>query len=204
MKYLVIAIIALTVAANSSMAFALDTKKPYIKTSVGRFKFDDTFNGSYADTNGNLVFVEVDDETIALDTNVGFPFNDNVAIEGGFFYLTETDWERGVEGQTMSGSSVRTIHDTGNLDGYALTVAMVSRFPVSSNFDVLGKFGVYRLELTYTNWWGPGLSTEIDDTDVLVGFGLDFRVNRLAFFVIGYDVYSDVGNFAHIGVRFNP
>ena len=203
MKYLVIAIIALTVAANSSMAFALDTKKPYIKASVGKFNYDDAFSGSYADTNGNLVFVEVDDDTIALDANVGFPFNDNVAIEGGVFYLTESDWSESIEGQTVNGP-VRIIRGNGNLDGYALTVAMVSRFPVSNNFAVLGKFGVYRLELTYTNWWGPGLSTEIDDTDVLVGFGADFRINRLASFVIGYDVYSDVGNFAHIGVRFNP
>lgn len=96
MKYLVTAVIVLTAAVYSNMAFALDTKKPYIKASVGQFKFDDAFSQSYVDGNGNLVFVEVDDDTIALDANVGFPFNDNVAIEGGFFYLTETDWERGV------------------------------------------------------------------------------------------------------------
>lgn len=81
---------------------------------------------------------------------------------------------------------------------------MVSRFPVSNNFGVLGKFGIYDLELTYTNWRGPGISAEIDDTDVLVGFGVDFRIAKFTSFVIGYDVYSDVGSFAHIGVRFNP
>ena len=193
MKYLVTTVIMLTVAVYSNTAFAWEANKPYIKTSVGQFKFSGATSLSLHDPSGNLIFIEFDDDTIGFDTNVGFPFSNNLAIEGGFSYLTESDWKvRGVVG-TISGTT----------DGYALTVAIVSRIPISNNFGLLGKFGVYHWEVELTETTGTGFSEENDDTEVLTGFGLDFRINKTTSFVAGYDVYDEALNFAHIGLRFN-
>ena len=99
MKYLVVAVIMSTVTVYSNVAFAWEANKPYVRASAGQFNYDGPTSGYV-----NGIFVEVDDDTIGLDGMVGFPFSDNVAIEGGFSYLTEADWNA-TDGRT----SVRLI-----------------------------------------------------------------------------------------------
>ena len=185
MKYLITTVIMLTAAVYSNTAFAWEANKPYIKSSVGQFNYVISWNVTHQDGD---VFVEVEDDTISFDINAGFPFTDKLAIEGGFSFLTEADWRDGTP--------------NGNVDAYALTLALVSRIPISNNFSFLGKVGTYHWEVELTEAT-RGLSAEFDDTDILSGIGVDFRINETTFFVIGYDSYHDAGNFAHIGLRFN-
>ena len=189
MKYLVTAVIMLTAIAYSNMAFAWEANKPYIKASVGQFNYEGATSGYVYG-----FFVEVDDDTIGLDAGVGFPFNDNVAIEGGFSYLTEADW---------SASDRFTTITTGTVNGYALTAATVFRLPLGNDFGLLAKLGAYMWEVEATVT-GTQFSLEDDGTDVLAGVGADFSINESVSFVAGYDHYNDAGNFVHIGVRFTP
>ena len=188
MKYLVATVIVLTATVYSNMAFAWDVNKPYVRAAVGQFNYDGPTSG-----NVNGIFVEVDDDTIGLDGMVGFPFSDNVAIEGGFSYLTEADWSA-TDGRTSV---------SGTVDAYAWTVATVLRLPISNNFGILGKIGAYRWEVELTAT-GTGVSIEDDDTDVLYGVGADFKINQFVSFVAGYDKYNDAGKVVHIGVRYTP
>lgn len=187
MKYLLTAVIMLTAAVYSSTAFAWDENKPYIKASVGQFKYAGATSGYVGP-----LFVVVDDDTIGLDANVGFPFTDTLAIEGGFSFLTEANWSVSVGNITVNGTA----------DAYALTLAIVSRIPIGNNFGFLGKVGAYHWEVELTEAI-TGLSAEVDDTDILSGIGVDYRINESTSFVIGWDAYHDAGNFAHIGLRFN-
>ena len=192
MKYLVNAVIVLTFAVYSNMAFDWEANKPYTKASVGQFNYDGATSG-YVNTGSGIVFVEVDDDTIGIDGMVGYPFNDNVAIEGGFSYLTEADWSASAGGRTVNGT----------IDGYALTAATVFRLPISNEFGILGKLGAYMWEVEATVT-GAGFSVEDDDTDLLVGVGADFRINKSVSLVAGYDHYNDAGKVVHIGLRFTP
>ena len=190
MKYFITAVIVLTATVYSNMAFAWEANKPYIEASVGQFNYDGVTSAYIGG-----IFYEVDDDTIALDANVGFPFNDNVAIEGGFSYLTEADWSASAGGATINGT----------VDGYALTAATVLRLPISNNFGFFGKLGAYMWEVEATvNVLGTEISADEDGTDVLAGVGADFRINESISFVAGYDHYNDAGSFVHVGVRFTP
>lgn len=195
MKYLVTAVIMLTVAVYSNTAFAWDANQPYIKVSVGQFNYA---TSAYFDV--IPLEVDVDDDTIALDANVGFPFTDTLAIEGGFSFLTEANWSQSAEFMTNQGLVRSTIN--GTVDAYALTLAIVSRLSISNNFGFLGKVGAYHWEAELTETY-LGFSIEDDDTDVLSGIGVDFRINKTTSFVAGWDVYHEAGNFVHFGLRFN-
>lgn len=185
MKYLVTAVVVLTAAVYSNMAFAWETNKPYIKASVGQFNYLISWR---VDNNGPDL-IEVEDDTISFDINIGFPFTDKLAIEGGFSFITEANW-----------NSRRNMN--GNVDAYALTLAMVSRLPISNNFGFLGKIGYYSWEVELTET-GMGRFIDYDDSDILAGLGVDFRINKTTSFVAGWDAYHDAGKFAHIGIRFN-
>ena len=191
MKYLVTAIIMLIATVYSNTAFAWNTGKPYIRASVGQFNFDGV-TSAYI----NGIFFEFDDDTIGIDANIGFPFNENMAIEGGFSYLTEADWSASARGTTINGT----------IDAYAFNVATVLRFPISNDFGILGKIGAYMMEAeaTIKTPTGVEISEEEDNTDFLAGVGADFRINKFVSFVAGYDHYNDTGSFVHIGVRYTP
>lgn len=189
LKSLVIAtFVILAAVVYSSAAFAWDANQLYFKGSVGQANYDGSASGQV----GSIRY-EIDDKSISFDVGAGYSFNDNVAIEGSFFYVSEGDW-------SISG---RRFHDTGTFESYGIAAATVLRLPVNNSFGLLGKLGVYRAELDVTDD-ATGFSSEADESDILAGVGADFRLNDSVALVVGYDYYNDSGQNVYVGVRFSP
>ena len=193
MKYLATAVIVLTAIVYSNMAFAWDTGRPYIKTSIGKINYDGSTSGQISSSRLLEINYEIDDESFDLDIGMGFPINDYLTVELGFFYLTESDWSLEVNRQVYSGK----------FKAYGVTPTTSFRLPINNKIGILGKIGYYLWEIEVTENRSE-LSVEDTGYDLLAGVGVDFRVHDSVAFVLGYDYYSDAGRNTYIGMRISP
>lgn len=150
----------------------------YLSASLGQAKADI----------GSASGLTVDDTDTSYSIGVGYKFNDNIAIEGGYQKLGKGS-VTGTASGTFYGKSFTatglTLSD--EVDGYYL--GPVITFPLVDNFEVQGRIGVYSwtgdtkasfTSLAYggTTYSGTSISTSHDGSDVYYGFGVAYKVSK--------------------------
>jgi OOP family OmpA-OmpF porin len=128
-----------------------------------------------------------DDEDTGLKVFGGYKFNRNLAVEGGYVDFGEISASAGT-------STVRVSSD-------ALFAAAVGILPVSGQFSVFGKVGLFMWDLTGT---GTGIGTISDDgTDVFIGLGLNFDITQQFAVRAEWESYDDEMTMLSAGVQYN-
>ena len=164
-------------AALSSQAFSADSGF-YADIGIGYAQAD------LGATSG----VTVDDTDTSYSLGVGYNFNKNISVEGGYLKLGKAS----LAASSLSGSySGATITATGlaastEVDGFYL--GPVFRLPITEKVEVYGRLGAYIWEadikasatsLVYggTTYAGGSVSATENGTDAYYGIGLNYKLN---------------------------
>lgn len=136
-----------------------------------------------------------DDSDTAFKFIAGYQFNDYISLEGGYTSLGEVvsySWDETVSLPMIGAPSFDTHTDGGvEVDGIILNV--IGSFPVSEQFSIYAKLGVFSWDFEIKNSWtitssdpttptSKSSETFSDDgTDVFYGLGLAYHWDDISF-----------------------
>lgn len=182
-----VALIAATLAA-SSIAYA----QVYVVGSVGSA----TFEGNKSDIDQELVAVGVtglssslDKRDIGYKIQLGYQFNKNFAIEGGWVDLGKVSYAATFTGGNANASAKAS----------GLNVAAIGILPVNESFSVFGKLGFIDAKVSLNvSATGPGgsASGSASSTDWKTnwGVGATYNLNKQVGLRVEYDKFDNLGN----------
>lgn len=137
---------------------------------------------------GSVAGLTVDDTDTSYSIGVGYKISEMFSVEAGYQKLGEASASGTITG-TLYGKSITAtgINLSDEVDGYYF--GPVVTFPVSENFEVQGRLGVYSWEgdikgsftsLTYggTTYSGTSLSTSHDGSDAYYGLGVAYKFSK--------------------------
>jgi OOP family OmpA-OmpF porin len=134
-----------------------------------------------------------DDTDTGWKVFIGNQFNKNAAIEFGYIDL-------GKSTGSVSGT-VLGIPATANADGEAkgFNLALVGSLPVSNEFSVLGRIGLFRWDVDVSasaNVGGfPGSASDsASGTDLTFGVGAQYDFSKSAGVRVEWETFQDVGD----------
>ncbi len=147
-----IALSLLTLLASA--AASADPAGFHVGTAVGRALLDEQFDDG----------TRVDTDSTAFRFTLGYRFGDYLGLEAGYHRFGDFQQEVVVDGVPADVSI--------GADGF--TAAVTGRVPLGERFSVLGRAGLYF-------WNGTAQINDVssaspDDTNLLLGLGLGFRV----------------------------
>jgi OmpA-OmpF porin, OOP family len=142
----------------------------YVGATLGQSKSKDACEGGP---------VDCDDKDNAWRILGGYQFNKNLAIELGYTDLGEA---------SASGGGF-----TASIEAAVWELVAVGSLPITPNFSVYGKLGMYRGETDLTTNL-PGISNESEsNTDLTFGIGVRWDFTKNLGLRAEYQVYQDVG-----------
>lgn len=128
----------------------------------------------------------------ATYSNIRFPNPSVIRIAGGYHFSQTLAVE---VGYSMFGDSNTTL----NCCGFATTsatsfqVAAVGKLPLDKQFNLIGKLGLASNVEDYAD--ATGYSASYSHSDLLIGFGAEYRVNSKVSVRALYDNYGEFDNF---------
>lgn len=154
-----IIIVALLSAFAATPALADNTGKMYIAGDLGSA----TYNNMSPFPNPGVVRFAV-----------GSHFSRNLALEVGYSIFGDSTLISGANSATISASSFQ--------------IAAVGSFPLSEQFDLIGKLGLARNSAKGTSNFGVSATTS--QSDLLVGLGAQYHLNSQVSLRAQYDNYG--------------
>lgn len=197
----ILATISLNTFAEDKVSLAKDSGF-FVGGSLGiaSLDFDEQKSIDKSAANGVIMSsIDIDDENAGVKVFGGYNFNQYFGIEGGYVYLGEYDSTFNITAPVAEASAV-------NSDVYGFMFAGVASFPITNNAKLFGKVGLLRWESDSSI--NSNLYTVIDDdgTDVMFGFGANYKVTDNALMRIEWERYaldkSDIDLFS-IGMQYN-
>jgi OOP family OmpA-OmpF porin len=173
-----------TPAANAQVTLKQDSGF-YVGAAVGQAK-DREFCGD-ATSSG---FTGCDDKDIAWKLQGGYDFNQNFGLELG--YVRFGKFEATAPGVT------------GNVKAWALELLGIASFPLSREFSLYGKAGIFRWDAD-AEVAGGGLVLQASDkgTDFTFGFGASYAFSPNLAARLDWQRYTDVDvNILSLGVMY--
>lgn len=194
MKKVAVALIALSAA---STVFAADDSGAYIlgavgvtKSSIDKTSFDDALTSV-----GVTGLSSSTDETdTGYKLQLGYKFNPNFAIEGGYVRLGKFKYDA-----TFTGG---TANATVKADGW--NIVAMGILPVGDTYSLLGRLGAIRAKVDATaSATGPGGSA-LDNVDATennftYGLGVAYNMSKSTSIRIDYDRYAKLGDNSSTG-----
>jgi len=163
-------------------------KNAYVGVGVGQSKS----NSPDSNQDGSVTGITTDETDISTGIIFGYQINDNVAIQGGYTNLGETDFQgTSSGGDSWLAGPVRTLQEA---DGWEFGV--LGRWPISERWYVLGYIGSYWWENkeTYTeSGFVSTLNETGNDFSYALGFEFDAGLkDRIVYRFMG--AHHQVGN----------
>lgn len=187
-------IAAALLLSSSSMAFAGDI---YVAGSVGRSSMNIDQGGTDAELNsimspiGRVTSSSVDKNGTALKLQLGYQFNPNWAVEGGYVDLGKASHKA----KTNLGDINTEIKTT------AWNIAAVGIAPLNDKFSVFGKIGAYRGKAEATvSVAGFSAIGDSSATRAVYGIGVMYDVSKAFGIRAEYEHFNDWGNLLSAGV----
>lgn len=183
------ALVALLVAVAVAPAYAGDV---YVVGSIGRSSADidkNALDNDLVTAGATGISSNVDEEDTAYKAQLGYKFNENFAVEGGYADLGEASYS-----STYSGGSANA-----HVKASGPIIAAVGIMPINESFSVFGKLGVINAKVEADlNATGPGGSAtgSSNSTDLKPnwGAGVTYNINNQLGIRAEYEQFRNLGD----------
>lgn len=163
---------------------------PYLGFGLGATSYDLSVS-DYDD--GNIVGGSVDTSDTGYKLFAGYRFTPNVAVEAYFADLGDTGFDGQASGTTEDHWCFGNVSSNVSVDGFG--ASMVGLFPVSRDFNVHGKFGIYSWDLTAREADSCGRFRDTaSDTELMYGLGVSYQFNYQTSVQLEWERYTDILN----------
>lgn len=133
------------------------------------------------------IFYVAGDFGSATYSNLPFPNSSVIRIAGGYHFSPVLAVEMGLSWFGDSSADLSCCGPT-TMSLTSFQVAAVASVPLSQQFDLLGKLGLVSNSEDWAASFGP--SGTYYQSDLLIGFGAQFHLNRQASLRVLYDNYG--------------
>ena len=195
------AILVLATAALASSAYAEDL---YVVGSVGQSKFhganEQTYDATLSNSGSVVQSSNLKDTDTGFKLLLGHQFSPNFALEGGYVNL----------GKSKFNAALNDGNASANLKSYGGVLDAVGILPLSNEFSVFGKGGLYvgKTSLNVSNSSAASASafSGTDSswkTSLNYGAGVSYALNKNVSLRGEYERFSRVGDDASTGGKAN-
>jgi OOP family OmpA-OmpF porin len=184
-----IALIALLATVAAAPAFAGDV---YVVGSVGRSAIDvnkGDLDNAVTSAGATGLSSSLDKNDTAYKVQIGYQFNQNFALEGGYVDLGKANYSA-----NYTGGNLNAI-----VKASGLNIVAVGILPLNESFSIFGKVGVIhaKVEVSATGT-GPGGSASASDssTDWKPNFGIGgtYNISKQLGIRAEYERFQKLGN----------
>ncbi len=187
------AAVAATGLSVLGAAHAADESNVYVGAGIGSASLSE--KGGGVDTGlasqGITSTSDIKKNELNYGLNLGYQFNRNFALEGGWTSLGKHD----ITG-TVSAPAADTL--SGSVKAHMFDVAAVGTLPLDGGFGVYGKLGLARTSTKVDVGSGTGATTPADTSEnrwgPLYGLGVSYAFNRDVEGTLEYDRVDRLGN----------
>lgn len=189
-----IALAALIAAASVTSAFAGEV---YVAGSIGQSSFDinkGRIDGLLTSAGAAAVSSSLNKTDTAYKIQVGYQFNQNFAVEGGYIDLGKAKYSASFTGGGANADAKAS----------GLNIAALGILPINQSFAVFGKLGLINAKVESTvSATGPGgsASASVSSTDWRpnYGIGVNYNVSKQFSIRAEYEQFSKLGNASRTG-----
>lgn len=184
-----LALIAILSATAAAPAFAGDI---YVVGSVGQSSMDidkGTVDNALTSAGATGVSSSIDKTDTAYKIQLGYRFNQNFAVEGGYVDLGKGKYSAGFTGGNANA----------NVKASGVNIAALGILPLNESFSVFGKLGFINAKVEQTvSATGPGgsASDSVNATKWKTnwGIGATYNVNKQLGIRFEYEQFSKLGD----------
>jgi OOP family OmpA-OmpF porin len=157
-------VVASALALSGLLAATQASAQAFVGASIGQSDVDEDI------TAGLITSGSVDSKDNAFKVFGGYMFNRHFGVEGAYVDLGEVSYSGSFGSAAVNGGKVET---TG------FNVAALGSYPVTEEFSVFGKIGLFIWEAEASDTTGGvPFSEKTDGTDISFGLGLNYQFTR--------------------------
>jgi OOP family OmpA-OmpF porin len=157
-------VVASALALSGLLAATQASAQAFVGASIGQSDVDEDI------TAGLITSGPVDSKDNAFKVFGGYMFNRHFGVEGAYVDLGEVSYSGSFGSAAVNGGKVET---TG------FNVAALGSYPVTEEFSVFGKIGLFIWEAEASDTTGGvPFSEKTDGTDISFGLGLNYQFTR--------------------------
>jgi OOP family OmpA-OmpF porin len=157
-------VVASALALSGLLAATQASAQAFVGASIGQSDVDEDI------TAGLITSGSVDSKDNAFKVFGGYMFNRHFGVEGAYVDLGEVSYSGSFGSAAVNGGKVET---TG------FNVAALGSYPVTEEFSVFGKIGLFIWEAEASDTTGGvPFSQKTDGTDISFGLGLNYQFTR--------------------------
>jgi OOP family OmpA-OmpF porin len=158
------ALVASALALSGSLAATQASAQSFLGASLGQSDIDSDI------TAGLITSGSVDGKDTAFKLFSGYMFNRHFGVEGAYVDLGEVSYSGNFGAALVSGGKVE-------VSGF--NVAALGSYPISEQFSVFGKIGLFIWEAEASDVTaGVPFTTANDGTDLSFGIGVSYNFTR--------------------------
>lgn len=156
---------AAALALSGALAATQVSAQAFVGGSLGQSDFDDEVTNGLIDANR-----QVDGKDTAWKIFGGYMFNRHFGLEGAYVNLGEVSYSGSFLGAPVTG---------GKLEVTGFNVAAIGSYPVTEEFSVFGKIGLFIWDAEANDTTGGvPFSGKEDGTDLSFGVGIGYQFTR--------------------------
>jgi OOP family OmpA-OmpF porin len=157
-------LVASALALSGLLAATQASAQAFVGGSIGQSDIDGDI------TAGLITSGSTDGKDTAFKVFGGYMFNRHFGVEGAYVNLGEVSYSGDFFGDLVTGGKVE-------VSGF--NVAALGSYPISEQFSVFGKIGLFIWEAEASDTTGGvPFSDEADGTDISFGIGLGYNFSR--------------------------
>jgi len=159
------ALAASALALGGALAATQASAQAFVGGSIGQSDISDDITVGLIDANQSI-----DGKDTAWKIFGGYMFSPHFGVEGAYVSLGELSYSGSFQGAAVTGGKVEV---TG------FNVAALGSYPVTEQFSVFGKIGLFLWEAKASDTTGGApFSAKTDGTDVSFGVGVGYNLTR--------------------------
>jgi OOP family OmpA-OmpF porin len=156
---------AAALALSGALVATQVSAQAFVGGSLGQSDFDDEVTNGLIDANR-----QVDGKDTAWKIFGGYMFNRHFGLEGAYVNLGEVSYSGSFLGAPVTG---------GKLEVTGFNVAAIGSYPVTEEFSVFGKIGLFIWDAEANDTTGGvPFSGKEDGTDLSFGVGIGYQFTR--------------------------
>lgn len=158
-------VVASALALSGLLAATQASAQAFAGASIGQSDVDE-------DITAGLITSEarVDSKDTAFKVFGGYMFNRHFGVEGAYVDLGEVSYSGSFFGSPVTG---------GKVEATGFNVAALGSYPVTEEFSVFGKIGLFIWEAEASDTTaGVPFSAKTDGTDISFGLGVNYQFTR--------------------------
>lgn len=157
-------VVASALALSGLLAATQASAQAFVGASIGQSDVDEDI------TAGLVTSGSVDSKDNAFKVFGGYMFNRHFGVEGAYVDLGEVSYSGFFFGSPVTG---------GKVEATGFNVAALGSYPVTEEFSVFGKIGLFIWEAEASDTTGGvPFSAKTDGTDISFGLGVNYQFTR--------------------------